>query len=431
MAQRSPAGLVDDDAVIAHLESRELGTQCFNLEQLTDGLEHGVGRQLEVLSGRRQTAVVIQFRPLEADGRNVPVTLELYGASPVMEGHAVRLREILFELTRSHVLRTAPIHDVDHLGTETLALHGNVYRRHATTDYDNAPSNRQFAKILGLSNVRNVFDRAIDTWQGLPLQAELVGRAQADADKHRVVPVSQFLQREILAERLAVLQFYATDRQDVFHFLLRKIVDCLVRGDAVFVQAARFEIPVEHDDVVAKHRQPMRARQPGRTGAHHRNGLSGRRLAIEELRSTGEDRVRRITLQQADLDGLVLVRISDAGLFAEYFGRANARAHAAHDVLAQNRVRGAAQVIAANLLNKTGNVDARGAGRGAGCVVTKIAAVRGGQRRIPGKRWMQIGEIQRDLAAIETMAPNIRLNVFTHRLTASGCACWAWTFSAS
>ena len=56
----------------------------------------------------------------------------------------------------------------------------------------------------------------------------------------------------------------AADGEQPVDLLLRKTAGRLVAGDAVFVQAAELLFGVEQHHRMAQHRQPVRARQPGR-----------------------------------------------------------------------------------------------------------------------------------------------------------------------
>ena len=127
----------------------------------------------------------------------------------------------------------------------------------------------------------------------------------------------------------------------------------------------------------------------------------------EQLHLVIEHRVGRVALQQADLHRFVLVRVADAGLLAEHLGRADARAHTAHDVLGQDRVRRAAQVIAADLLDEQRYVDAGRAGGGARRIETEIAAVRLDQRFRTGQWRVEFAEVPRDLVAAQAVGANI------------------------
>ena len=69
------------------------------------------------------------------------------------------------------------------------------------------------------------------------------------------------------------------------------------------------------------------------------------------------------------------MRVAHTRLFAQYFGRTDAGAHATHDVFAQDRMGRTANIVTANLLNESRNVDARGTRRRARRVVAEVATV--------------------------------------------------------
>jgi hypothetical protein len=196
---------------------------------------------------------------------------------------------------------------------------------------------------------------------------------------------------------LTLLQFDTADGQQPRHFALREIVHRLVRGDAVFVEAARFLARVEHAHAMPRERERMRARQTRRPGADH--GDFTARLARAMKQRRGARRFARhlevggMALQRADLNRFAILMISYARAFAEDFSRAHARAHAAQRIGAQNIARGALEIAVADLADKAGNVDAGGAGRDAGRVVTVVTAVGGDDGRVGGKRRGDIGEL--------------------------------------
>ena len=129
----------------------------------------------------------------------------------------------------------------------------------------------------------------------------------------------------------------------------------------------------------------MRTGQARRPGAHHGHALAGGGCTLEQ-RSTGlgKEGVSRIALQRADLHGLVFVGAAHAGLLAQHLGGAHAGAHAAERVGLQDGTGRAPVVVLRNAVDERGNVDARGAGRGARGVVAVVAAFGLDQRLRPG-----------------------------------------------
>ena len=157
---------------------------------------------------------------------------------------------------------------------------------------------------------------------------------------------------------------------------LREVAGRLVGGEAVFVQAAELRAGLEQHDGVAAPRQAVRAGQPGRSGADHRDAPAALRGAREQRRArVGEQRIGRMALQRADLDRLVLVRVAHAGLFAQHLGRADAGAHAAERIGLEDRARRAAVVALRDALDEGRHVDPGRARRGARRVEAVVAAL--------------------------------------------------------
>ena len=153
--------------------------------------------------------------------------------------------------------------------------------------------------------------------------------------------------------------------------------------------------PVIDHDGVAQHGQPVRAGKTRGPTTNNGNLLAARFAAFEQLRARLEDRVGRIALQQADLDGLVFVCVTYAGFLAKYLGRTNPGTHAAHDVLLQDGMRRTANIVAANFLDECGNIDAGRTRCRAGRVIAEVAAIRLDQRLRARQRRMHVTEITR------------------------------------
>src|SRR5690606_32044528 len=121
--------------------------------------------------------------------------------------------------------------------------------------------------------------------------------------------------------------------------------------------------------------------------------LSGRRRSFKELRMLGHRRVGRVALQLADLDRLALRRLADAGLLAQLLGGADPGAHAAEDVLLENRLGSAERIVGLDLADEQRDVDGGGAGGHARRVEAEIAAVGLDMRLVPGQRRVQVREV--------------------------------------
>src|SRR6188768_514147 len=99
----------------------------------------------------------------------------------------------------------------------------------------------------------------------------------------------------------------------------------------------------------------MRAGEPGGAAADDRHLAPGGRCTLEQRRVVLEDRIRGVTLQQANAHRPVFMRVSYTGFFAQHLGRTYSRAHAAHDVFAEDGVRRTFDIAAADLLDESGN----------------------------------------------------------------------------
>ncbi len=138
-----------------------------------------------------------------------------------------------------------------------------------------------------------------------------------------------------------------------------------------------------------------------------------------------------MTLQKTDLDRFFFVRIAHASLFTKNLRRTNPGAHAAHNVLAQDCVCGTAEIVAANFLDETGNINSGWTRNCAGRVVTKVAAVRLDQC-LGVREWrVQVTEVFIDLRLLESPWPDLFVTCHRYRLTATGSASRACLCSAS
>ncbi|OIQ75317.1 hypothetical protein GALL_430180 [mine drainage metagenome] len=93
-------------------------------------------------------------------------------------------------------------------------------------------------------------------------------------------------------------------------------------------------------------------------------------------------------LQPPDLHRLALCRLAHTDLFAQRLGWADPRAHAAQNVLPQNRARRRLWRAGRDLADEQGDVDRGGAGRHTGRIKAEIAAIRRHPRlvRVQGRR---------------------------------------------
>ena len=166
-------------------------------------------------AGADQLAALFARALEQHAARRAAVAFQRDRARPRADEHAVGLRELALEAARLHVIGAAAIGDRHALGAEALRLHRDVDRGHAAADDDDAAPDRQFGEVLGLPQLGDVVDRVDDVGEfALARQAELVGRAEADAEEHRVIVAPQRLERQVAAERDAVLHLDAADRED-------------------------------------------------------------------------------------------------------------------------------------------------------------------------------------------------------------------------
>ncbi len=148
---------------------------------------------------------------------------------------------------------------------------------------------------------------------------------------------------------------------------------------------------------MAFHRQPVGAGEARRPRPDHRDTFARGRGPPEGMLVPRHERVGGMTLQLPDLDRLALGLHAHAGLFAERLGRADAGAHAAQDVLVEDRLRRRLGHPGRDLADEQRDVDLGRAGRDAGRVVAEIAAVGGHLRLVAVKRRVQVGKVARDL----------------------------------
>ena len=144
---------------------------------------------------------------------------------------------------------------------------------------------------------------------------------------------------------------------------------------------------------MAPHRQPVRAGKPRRPRTHHGDALAGRRGTLERMHARRHQTVGGVALQRADLHRLALGRLAHAGLLAERLDRADPRAHAAEDVLLEDRPRRRLGLARLNLPDEQRDVDFGRAGGDAGRVIAEVAPVGRHPRLMHAHRRMQVAEV--------------------------------------
>ena len=168
-----------------------------------------------------------------------------------------------------------------------------------------------------------------------------------------------------------------------------------IGGDAVFVEAAGLFARVEHGDVVPAQRQRVRAGEPRRPGADHRDffprrGGAGERVALAHLPVGGD------ALQRADADRRTAFGHAHAGPFAQNFGGAHAGATAAENIRVQDFFGRTGQIAGGDAADEAGDVDIGRAGFDAGRVKAEIATICLDDRLGLGERRVRVGEIRGD-----------------------------------
>ena len=116
-----------------------------------------------------------------------------------------------------------------------------------------------------------------------------------------------------------------------------------------------------------------------------------------------------VALEPPDLHRLTFGGFAHAGFLTQGFGRANAGAHAAHDILCQNGFRGGFGCAGGDLANKQRDIDVRRASRNTGRIVAEIASVRRDQRFMVAQRRMQIRKSRVESLGVKSTSLRSRL----------------------
>ena len=320
---------IDCDA--AFLEHESGVGQLGRLQNLADRGQHLIGRERDALAGADQPAA-FAARMFECHAAHRAVlAFDRDGHQVLADQHAADLRHVLFIGRCRHVGLGAAIGDGHALRSQQLGLGRRVDRGHAAADHEHVAPNRHRRLVRSLPQGSDEIDGVHHAF-GHGAEAKRVGIAEADAEKYCIVAGPQAFNREIAAERLAEFHLDAADIQNVGDLLLRDVVIGLVGGDAILVEAAALGARLEHRHLMAGARQSVSAGKPCRSGAHHGDTPAARGRRAIELASARECGVGRIALQPSNLHGARFRSLPDTGSLAEVFGRADARAHGAHDV---------------------------------------------------------------------------------------------------
>ena len=156
----------------------------------------------------------------------------LPGRQPVLDLDAPGLRQILFVGAGLHLRRAAAVENGHVLRAEQLRLHGDIDRRHAAADHQHAAADLEFRKVLGLPQFGDVVDGIFHALGVFILEAERVDAGKADAEEHGVIVLAQLSELDSLAERLAIFDRDAADREHELHLAGGEIIHRLVGGNA-------------------------------------------------------------------------------------------------------------------------------------------------------------------------------------------------------
>ena len=90
---------------------------------------------------------------------------------------------------------------------------------------NNAPSDRHAGEIGGLPQIGNPANRVDAAGNVLIFKAERVNAGKAKPEENGIMAVTQAGKVDVVAKRLAIFDRDSTDRQDEYHFPLRKIIE--------------------------------------------------------------------------------------------------------------------------------------------------------------------------------------------------------------
>src|SRR5262245_31609429 len=125
------------------------------------------------------------------------------------------------------------------------------------------PPDGKLAEVLRLAELGDIIDGILDTVCCLVLALERIDSLQAYGQEYRVKVPAQAFKRDPLAQRLAVLDGNAADGKDEVDLGLGEVVHCLVRGDAVFIEAARLFARLVDGHVMTMHGKTVSAGEAG------------------------------------------------------------------------------------------------------------------------------------------------------------------------
>ena len=292
---------------------------------------------------------------------------------PGLDPDIAGARHFPFIGTGLHRRLVAAIGDGDILGPEQPGLHRDIDGGHAAADHHHpAPDGQR----LALAEPGDEADRIRDAGKISPLDPHRIDRAKTKPEEDRIEFGRKRVELDTGAQRQTVLHLDPADAEDVIHLALGDIIDRLIGGDAIFIEAARLGPGFEDGHRMALHRQGMGAGKACRPGPDHRHRFPRRRALPEDLPAVVEQRIGRMALQAADLHRFMFRRVADTGFLAQLLRRADPGAHAAHDIAVEDGFRCAQVVAGRDLADEERNIDRGRAGGGTGRVVTEITTLR-------------------------------------------------------
>jgi hypothetical protein len=138
------------------------------------------------------------------------------------------------------------------------------------------------------------------------------------------------------------------------------------------------------------------------SGANAGDLLSTRRdVFLRNRGAIAEEMVHGVALQAADLNGLLVIAMKNAGAFTENFHRTDTRAARTENVGIENRQSRAAKIALRDFFDEARDVNVRRAGRDAGRVEAVETAIGFDERRLSIERRMNLGKELLELGRFE------------------------------
>src|SRR5690625_88757 len=353
---------------------------------LPDRLDHLVALEHEVAAGDLADAtapVSVRFGHFGADafqsGHLAVFTEDGDRLAQETELDAFVLHEGVLEVVGGHLAVGAAVDDGYPFGTEPFGDRGGIDGGVAGADDRDVPAERDVVQPLQPFHLRQLAgsderEGFGDALQVLTGDAHLGYFAHADAEEHRVELVEDLLRRDVHPYFNAGLDLHS-EAADELDFLEAYPDRFAHDHDAVGGQATGQLVLLEHGHVVAFFGQLAGAAETGRPGTDDRDAAAGRGCGLERLDAALVQVISGVTLQAADLDGLV-VFTHDAGAFAQLLDRAYPGAGGSEQVRLEDGDCRAGHVVSRDLADEQRDVDVGRPGLNAGSVEAVQAAVR-------------------------------------------------------